>query len=40
MIRPRIRPRARPGIIRDALALALLAFTVYWLLVFALALPG
>jgi len=40
MIRPRIRRRSRPGLIRDALALALLAFTAYWLLIFALALPG
>jgi hypothetical protein len=40
MIRPRIRPRARPGLIRDALAVALFAFAVYAALVLALALPG
>jgi hypothetical protein len=40
MIRPRIRPRARPGFIRDAFAVALFAFVTYWGLVFALALPG
>jgi hypothetical protein len=40
MTRPRIRRRARPGLIRDALAVALLAFTAYAGLVLALALPG
>jgi hypothetical protein len=33
-----IRPRSRPGLIRDALALALLAFATYAGLVLALAL--
>jgi hypothetical protein len=40
MTRPRIRPRphARPGLIRDAAAVAALAVFTYGALVFALAL--
>ena len=37
MIRPRIRPRARPGLIRDAAAVAALAAFTYGALIFALA---
>jgi hypothetical protein len=38
MMRPRIRPRARSGLIRDAAAVAALAVFTYGALVFALAL--
>ena len=40
MTRPRIRPRphARPGLIRDAAAVAALATAIYGGLIFALAL--
>jgi hypothetical protein len=37
MTRPRIRPHARPGLIRDAAAVAALAVFTYGALIFALA---
>jgi hypothetical protein len=40
MMRPRIRRRARPGLVRDALAVAAFAFAAYCGVVVALAMPG